>query len=273
MSDGKLNLGVSLHCLANPCPAEDVKRLADSKVQTLEITPKLFEGDGGLELRAELDKLFATSHVRAGSVHALFGGPDDISVLDEPARTSAVAETLNAVQLAGELDADFVIVHASAEPIEDSERAARIAQCRKSLAELTDAAQKASTRITVELLPRTCLGNTVEELVALLGGLDGEAFGVCLDANHEMDRWRELPAYVKALGDKLWTLHISDYDGVDEKHWMPGKGVVDWGAFARALRGIDFRGPFNYEGRPDGETLAERLAALEANFEWVCAQV
>ena len=67
--------------------------------------------------------------------------------------------------------------------------------------------------------------------------------------------------------------HIWMGGGVDEKHWMPGKGVVDWGGFARALRAIGFRGPFNYEAKPHGETLAQRLAALEANFDWVCAKM
>ena len=123
--------------------------------------------------------------------------------------------------------------------------------------------------MTVELLPRTCLGNTVSELAELLDGQDTETLGVCLDSNHAMDRWRDLPDYIRELGDRLWTLHISDYDGVDEKHQMPGEGVVEWGRFASALRDIDYDGPFNYETVAPGETFSQRVENLEENFRWL----
>ena len=272
MTDWHLKLGVSLHCLDNPCAPSDVGLLADSCVETLELPAHAFDGPGGPALRDALKRLCATSRVRVASVHALFGGPYDISSLDDEARAAAVREAPAAVQMAADMDARFVVVHASAEPIEDHERAARIDQCRRSLAEIGEVVQGGRVGIVLELLPRTCLGNTVGELLHLLEGLDEAMFGVCLDANHGMDRWREMPSYVEALGERLWALHISDYDGVDEKHWMPGKGVVEWGRFAAALRGIGYGGPFNYEARPAGNTFAERLRSLEDNFQWLCTQ-
>jgi hypothetical protein len=42
-----------------------------------------------------------------------------------------------------------------------------------------------------------------------------------------MDRYRDLAHTVRQLGDSLSTLHLSDYDGIDEKHELPGKGVLD----------------------------------------------
>ena len=273
MTDWRLKLGVSLHCLDSPCAPSDVGLLAESAVETLELSANLFDGPAGSTLRDALKRVFATSRVRAASVHALFGGSRDISVLDDAARAAAVRETLTAVDTAADLDARFVVVHGSAEPIEDHERAARIDQCRRSLAEIGEAVQGRRVGIVVELLPRTCLGNTVDELRQLIDGLDEEMFGVCLDTNHAMDRWREVPSYANALGDRLWALHISDYDGVDEKHQMPGEGVVEWGPFAAALRDMGYDGPFNYEARPAGACFAERLRSLEENFQWVCEQV
>ena len=35
------------------------------------------------------------------------------------------------------------------------------------------------------------------------------------------------------------TFHISDYDGVDETHWMPGQGVYDWGEILDCINKID----------------------------------
>ena len=130
-------------------------------------------------------------------------------------------------------------------------------------------AQQTGRRIAVEILPRTCLGNTVDELTALMSELDAAVFGVCMDTNHLMNRYQTLPDEIRRLGHKLLTLHLSDYDGVDEKHELPGRGVLDWKAFMAALRAIDYRGPFNYEAKPDGATPAERFRSYENNFEWL----
>jgi sugar phosphate isomerase/epimerase len=123
--------------------------------------------------------------------------------------------------------------------------------------------------VAIELLPRTCLGNTVEELGELIRRLGDETFGVCLDVNHLMDRYGELPDEIRKLGPRLITTHLSDYDGVDEKHWLPGRGVIDWKAVKEALGEIGYKGPFNYECHLPGDTPGERIQAVEENFRWL----
>ncbi len=88
-----------------------------------------------------------------------------------------------------------------------------------------------------------------------------------------MDRHAALGDVVRDLGDRIFTLHLSDYDGVDEKHWVPGEGVIDWTAFMRALHEIGYTGPFNFECNLPGETPARRLEALEGCFQWLCSLV
>lgn len=261
-----LNLGVSLHCLATPCAPEDVAQLAHSAVQTLELPPQFPTWPRAGELADALKDLFATSHVRAASVHSLFGGAHDISLIDEDARRGGVRSVRHAVDMAADFAARFIVVHASAEPVEDDERDARLSQCRTSLEEIGQYAAEAGVGVAVELLPRTCLGRTADELLALVDGLDSDVFGLCLDTNHNMDRPAELPDVARRIGGRLWELHVSDYDGVDEKHWMPGQGVVDWPALIAALHEIGFDGPFNYECTPAGGSFSERLDELERNF-------
>jgi sugar phosphate isomerase/epimerase len=68
----------------------------------------------------------------------------------------------------------------------------------------------------------------------------------------------------------LLEIHASDYDGIDEKHQLPGTGVVDWKSVMQALRSVEFQGPINYEVafKPD-VPLAERIRTLEENFHWL----
>jgi sugar phosphate isomerase/epimerase len=205
------------------------------------------------------------------TIHAQFGLAYDLSALDEETQRDARAVVRAAIDLAVALDAQAIVIHASAEPIAPPERGQRLAQARATLDDIAAWCAAAGRRAAIELLPRTCLGNTVPELLALLAGLDSAVLGVCLDTNHLMDRPQDLAETVCALDDRLIALHMSDYDGIDEQHGMPGTGVLDWASFLQALREVDYAGPFNYECGIPGDTPQERIAALEENYRWLSA--
>jgi len=210
-------------------------------------------------------KRLDASPVNINSVHAPFSKEVDISRLDDGGQEFSLQQVSNAIIVAKRLGAGFVVVHGSSEPIEDSEREKRINQCKDSLSILGERAEKAGVRIALELLPRTCLGNTADELQVMIDHVPPEQVGFCLDANHPKDHTR-LTGIVKQLGDRIITLHISDYDGIDEKHWLPFEGVIDWGNFANALRDIDYRGAFVYETKAEDD-IDGRLENIYSNFQ------
>ena len=49
------------------------------------------------------------------------------------------------------------------------------------------------------------------------------------------------------LGNRVKTLHISDHDYLDEQHWLPGEGKINWKEVVSALKEIGYEGVFNYE--------------------------
>ena len=257
-------LGVSLHTLDPEQHLATAERLAGSSVKAVELWEPDF--DKGEHHVAEMRRLLAAAGVEAGTVHAAFGGALDPSSPDPAVRAAGIQAFSAALDLAVRMQARIVVVHASAEPIPDEERAARMAEAKRSIRTMADMAGNAGCRIAVELLPRTCLGNSAQELPALLEGVDPSTAGACLDTNHLMDGFATLPDAVRSFGPRLIALHCSDYDGVDEKHWPPLRGVIDWPAFLAALQDVGFPGPLNYEATLDGETPAERLAFLEDNY-------
>jgi sugar phosphate isomerase/epimerase len=263
-------LGVSLHTLTADLSDESLQAIDESQVATLEIHPELFDGREGEVGKSRLKAMLARSNVRVMTVHSRFGGRYDFSVMDEAAHHDAIETMSASIDLAVEFDAPMVVMHASAEPITPQTRARRFSQSQRALAEIGERCREAGRRAAVELLPRTCLGNTVEELFALLDPLDPDVFGVCLDTNHLMDRYGQLAEAVRRLGKRLFTLHISDYDGVDEQHALPGQGVLDWAAFMQALDAVDYQGPFNYECRLPVPSIQERIRLLEENYAWLC---
>ncbi|WP_026368773.1 sugar phosphate isomerase/epimerase family protein [Aminiphilus circumscriptus] len=84
---------------------------------------------------------------------------------------------------------------------------------------------------------RIALENTdrLEFLEYLLDSVDSPWLGLCYDTSHGRLREERPFSLLRKYGDRLFALHLSDNDGLDDRHWELGKGVVDWSAFADAL--------------------------------------
>ena len=139
------------------------------------------------------------------------------------------------------------VIHPSAEPIPEEERPLWLQSAKKSQKELAEFAASLDAVLCVEDLPRSCLGNTADEMLELISVDD--RLQVCFDVNHLcLNNGGTHQEFIDKLGDKIVTTHMSDYDFVDEKHFFPGVGMINWKALVEGLEAIDYCGPFLYEG-------------------------
>jgi sugar phosphate isomerase/epimerase len=258
--------GVSLIFFGEQFDEPLARELVTAGVETFEINARhLALADQRDTARQNL----ARFRPRASSMHALFGPEYDFSRLEPEQWRYAVDRAVEAVEIAAELDIPILVIHASAEPVLPEVRARRLEQAIQGLSLIGEKAHSTGRRIAIEYLPRTCLGNSLAELNLLVDRLGEESFGVCLDVNHLMAQYTQLPQVTRALGQRLIATHISDCDQVDEKHWLPGRGVLDWPGFMQALREIDYQGPFTYECDVAGGNLTEKLTSLQENYHWL----
>ena len=168
----------------------------------------------------------------------------DISSTDRALREKSVAYLGEILRQAADVGVDKFIIHPSAEPIRDEDRPARLAAAGESLAALSALAVQCGGVVAVEDLPRTCLGRDSAEILRLLSA--DEHLRACFDTNHLLQQ--ESPAdFARAVGDKILTLHVSDYDFRNERHWLPGEGDVDWNDLLDALDEIGYKGVWMYE--------------------------
>lgn len=135
------------------------------------------------------------------------------------------------------------VIHPSGEPIEDSERGKRLECAKESLKKLADFAEENGAVIAVEDLPRTCLGRDSGDILELVSA--HPALRVCFDTNHLLGE--DNVEFIKKVGDKIVTTHVSDYDFVNERHWLPGEGKQNWDALIKALSEAGYDGPWLYE--------------------------
>lgn len=239
---GSANDDVFLDMTANELLAMKNNGLSYLEVDWLyssDNTPEGIENwAGGIKDRA------AKAGITVWSVHLPFGGSYDISQPNDSAREVAVALNLKDMQTACRtLAPQRIVIHPSTEPIVDEDRAAHIEASKKSLAELAVAAKACNVRLLVENLPRTCLGNTSEELLDIIDGIDNTA--IVFDVNHLLKESQT--DFIKNTKGKIESTHISDYDRKNERHWFPGEGVIDWPLLLNDLVEAGYEGPFIYE--------------------------
>lgn len=234
---------IGLSCLSFDLTEDTFQKLAQNDIGALEINVPLAQHNS-LELR-QLAELSRRYHVELWSYHLPYMPfrEVDISSADPELRAKTVALFTRLIEKAADVGMDKFVVHPSGEPVADNERSDRLQYAMESLDTLAEAAAKHGAVIAVEDLPRTCLGNTAEEIGRLLSAND--KLRVCFDSNHLL-KGSNLD-FIEAFADKIVTVHISDYDFTNEKHWLPGEGKVDWQSVYQALQQAGYRGVWLYE--------------------------
>jgi sugar phosphate isomerase/epimerase len=255
----KWKVGTSIR-LSPELTANDFKALKQAGITAVEFgvgradAPEAAAGAG--KLAVQVHEWAKDAGVEIWSVHIPFAKDLDISNADEQERRQVLQRITRVLDAYAPLRAKKLVIHGSYEiskPIPSGERQARIAASRKSLAVLAAKAKTMDAQLALECLPRSCLGNTSQEIQTLADGIP--SLGICLDTNHLLQEKNE--DFIAKIGRRIVTLHVSDYDRTDEKHWLPGQGVNNWNAIVEALQDADYRGPFLFECRgTPGEKMA-----------------
>ncbi|MBE6667577.1 MAG: sugar phosphate isomerase/epimerase [Ruminococcaceae bacterium] len=222
---------------------ENFRKLNESGISAIEISMKL--DDHRMINHQELSELSKRYNVELWSYHLPFGPFSLINIASMSAekRKYTIELYTELIKKASDIGVDKFIVHPSGEPYTLEEREDRIKYSMESLDSLAEIAHGCGAVIAVEDLPRTCIGNTADEMLRLLSAND--KLRVCFDTNHLLADTNI--NFIKKVGNKIVTLHVSDYDFIDEKHWFPGEGAVDFHELYSALREVGYDGVWMYE--------------------------
>lgn len=167
----------------------------------------------------------------------------DVSAFDPVLRKNSVEYMSELIKKAGDIGITKYILHSSGITKTETNRQGRMDCAKESLAVLADVAQEAGGTLCVENLPPICLACTSDE-VKELTDVDPR-LKVCFDTNHLLS---EDPLdFIRRLGDKIVTIHVSDYDFIFERHWLPGEGKIDWQSLYHALQEAGYEGVWLYE--------------------------
>lgn len=62
----------------------------------------------------------------------------------------------------------------------------------------------------------------------ILKEFDSEYAGFCYDSSHDFVNGQSCGEILEKWKHKLLSVHLSDNDGICDRHWIPGKGLVKW---------------------------------------------
>jgi sugar phosphate isomerase/epimerase len=232
---------IGLSTCGAPVTPEMLTAIRDGGVTHVELSYNKAAYDG-MDVTATA-AMIRESGLIAHSLHLPFSRELDISLPDPALREAAMACQTDLMKRSAAAGIPLFVIHPSSEPISDHDRPARMAQAKESLAVLTELAVSLGVTLAVEDLPRTCLGNCSREMLELLTA--HPALRSCFDTNHLLGE--DAADYIFAVGDRIVTTHVSDYDFLNERHWLPGEGKQDFLAILSAFREVGYKGPWLYE--------------------------
>jgi len=273
--------GVSTHILGHADPETDLPLLARHGFSLLELNLDYFPILADERSLEGLQQLLGDTGLRVLSFHFPYGAtvPDlgnmDISHPDPQVREHTLDTIRFCAERLNQLGATCMVVHPSVGSVQtQQERDERLGLCAESLSACVETISLLSNgggtdarlRIAVEALPPHGLLNVPSEVATLFEQIDRERVGLCLDVNHINLDGQDPVEFTRTVGAHVITTHLSDNDGVTERHWVPGKGVLPWRDLLSALLSSGYAGPLLFEtSREPGDTDEETVAKIRTS--------
>ena len=222
-------------------------KLVEGGIEVLEIAMSAEEfPEADFAKTAEVAKRHG---LEIGSIHLPIA-PQTVYDVTNKHATGAMAYQSELIKRAEVMGIKHIVMHSGGEPLVEEERAERVKRAGEALPRLADVAGAYGADICIEDLPRTCLGRNSSDILDLISA--HPALRVCFDTNHLLGE--SISDFIEKVGPHIITTHVSDYDEINERHWLPGEGVIDWKALKSELAATGYDGYWLYELGLSGST-------------------
>ena len=227
--------------------ADEIALLHHARIDRVQVYRNVLQNVTAERIRAILDP----EGITIDSLHAyidleMFEGPSfDLSAVDPRVHKIAIERARSEARYAMDLGCRDVIVHpvGPGETARDAFREGGLAASAEFLARI---GEKAGIRFLIENMPPPMFGSDARVLRRIVEEVSSPHLGLAYDVGHATIAGDPLGT-LRAMGPRLWGVHLHDNDGTEDGHYLPGMGVVPFPAVARGLAEVGFSGTFMLE--------------------------
>lgn len=185
--------------------------------------------------------------------------------LNESERETTLENTKKLIEMMVPCGIEIVVIHGSLRVLPE-ERKKRLDYFVDYVQKLCDFCKPFGIKVAVETLKPRCIGNGLKEHLYIMEHVNRDNVGICFDSNHLLEE--DNIKFIEGVGEYIITTHLSDYDGDDEKHWYPGRGINNWRGIVQALENKGYNGPWVFEvGFPERKATPEECYKLVGEWE------
>lgn len=200
----------------------------------------------------EIKKYADEAGIKIWSIHMPYEKECDPSHPDSKILKISMEKYQKCIDAVSVLKPHILLYHPSFYQLEQGDRDQRIAILGKSMKSLNKWGRNIGAETVIEnmlgpTLMRTdgfarAIGRNIDEMTKIMKCVPQDV-AVAVDTNHATN-----PVdMINTFGNRVHTLHISDGNGIKDRHAMPGNGNIKWDAVLDALTHADYKGPFLYE--------------------------
>ena len=223
---------------------KSVERLAQAGYDYVD-----FIGEPEKQNIAKIVASLKENHIQASSICALFTQERDLISSTKTIRENTVKYIKDCVDFAVAIGARFISVQVTAN-MKIRPEADKATELKWAVAGLKEAGQYAlekGIKLTLEAWNRyeTYFVNRMEQSLEIVNMVNLPSVGCMADTYHMNIEEDNIADAIRLTGKKLFYVHVAD-----SNRKAPGRGHIDFKAFAQALRDIDYNGTLSMELLP-----------------------
>lgn len=200
------------------------------------------EGDWPIK-KENIPRIVKNSGLEIENIHAPFSKCNGFWSKDKNLRDDIVKKHITYIEECKEFNIPIMVMHVT----EDFGLKETNSYGIESIEKIVEAGEKNGVRVAIE--------NTDNNFSIhyLLSHIKSSYLGLCFDSSHNTIALNKEINLLKLYGDRLFSTHISDSDGVKDRHWLPYDGSIDWEEIKKYFPVDNYNGYLSMEVFKRGE--------------------
>ncbi len=193
----------------------------------------------------KLSSDFKERKIKVYSVHAPFGGENDLSIPDKKKREKMHSSVIKVMEKGKILGIEVIVIHPGG-AMKKEEIKERLKIFHQSIEKILPLAENYRIKIAVENMPPGHPGTEAKELKEIVERFNSPYLGVCFDTGHA-NLCKDFKKEFLLLKDRIVTFHIHDNEGSQDSHQFPLTGTIDWIWFIKQVKSMNYTGSLPIE--------------------------